>query len=56
MMQLAHVEWVGDAVAVVVEVAMVVSICVACPEVGIRHGLDKVAGLEVEGGGGNEKR
>jgi len=41
--QPAGVEWVGDAVAVVVEVAMVVSICVACPEVGIRHGLDKVA-------------
>ena len=42
MTQPARVEWVGDAVAVAVEVAMVVSICMACPEVGIRHGLDKV--------------
>jgi len=40
--QPARVEGVGDAVAVAVEVAMVVSTCVACPEVGICHGLDKV--------------
>ena len=42
MTQPARVEGVGDAVAVAVEVAMVVSTCVACPEVGICHGLDKV--------------
>ena len=40
--QPAHVEWVGDAVAVAVEVAMVMSTCVAWPKVGIHHGLDRV--------------